>query len=106
MCSPCHEKVRAKGYEIRARYRKAVMDHYGRRCVCCGETQEEFLTIDHVDNDGKEHRKVVDGARLYRWLMKNDYPKNFQILCWNCNVAKGRYGVCPHERLRQLATRA
>lgn len=99
-CDGCFEKSRARGYEIRARYRKAVMDHYGGKCACCGETEDEFLTIDHKDNDGAEHRKSVDGARLYRWLMKQGYPTNFQILCMNCNWAKGRYGCCPHQRLK------
>lgn len=105
-CDACFEKTRAKGREIRARYRKAVLDHYGNKCACCGETHNEFLTLDHINSDGKEHRKVVDGATLYRWLMLNGYPENFQILCWNCNVAKGRYGRCPHcvDRLTAALT--
>lgn len=104
VCDECAAKNRAKGLEIRARYRKAVMSHYGNMCACCGETHDEFLTIDHMDNDGSKHREEVDGARLYRWLMKNNYPKNFQILCYNCNIAKGRYGKCPHclDRIEAL----
>jgi hypothetical protein len=99
-CETCRAKNREKGFVIRNRYRRAVMDHYGNRCACCGETENEFLTIDHKDNDGAAHRKEVDGATLYRWLMKQGYPANFQILCMNCNWAKGRYGECPHNRLR------
>jgi hypothetical protein len=100
VCDHCREKNRAKGAEIRARYRKAVLDHYGRRCACCGETENEFLTLDHKDNDGAEHRKVVDGGKFYRWLIKSGFPENFQVLCMNCNWAKGRYGECPHNRAR------
>lgn len=105
-CDRCFEKARVKGRQIRTRYRKAVMGHYGGKCACCGESHDEFLTIDHKDNDGAEHRKVVDGAALYRWLMKNGYPENFQILCYNCNIAKGRYGTCPHcyDRVEALLT--
>ncbi len=99
-CDLCFEKTRTTGKAIRSRYRKDVMGHYGGECACCGESEDEFLSIDHKDNDGAKHRRVVNGSRLYRWLMKNDYPGNFQILCMNCNWAKGRYGMCPHERLR------
>ena len=27
---------------------------------------------------------------------KNNYPEGFQVLCSNCNFAKGKYGSCPH----------
>jgi len=30
------------------------------------------------------------------WLRKYNYPKGFQVLCHNCNMAK-RFGVCPHK---------
>ena len=30
--------------------------------------------------------------------IKNNFPKGFQILCHNCNIAKGHYGKCPHEK--------
>jgi hypothetical protein len=98
VCGVCREKNRIKGKDIRAKYRRAVLDHYGARCGCCGETAEQLLTLDHMDNDGKAHRLIVDGARLCRWIMKNGYPKNFQVLCMNCNWAKWRYGECPHQR--------
>src|SRR5881396_3810055 len=32
---------------------------YGGKCACCGETTFEFLTIDHVRNDGKQHRRAL-----------------------------------------------
>ena len=34
---------------------------------------------------------------LNYWLEKNNFPSGFQILCWNCNFAKGSLGKCPHE---------
>ena len=75
------------------------MKEYGGKCVCCGEQNIYFLTIDHTYNDGNEHRKEVPAAVLYRWLEKNGYPKDrFQILCWNCNMGKRlNNGVCPHK---------
>src|ERR1700759_3250988 len=32
---------------------------YGGKCVCCNESISEFLTIDHINNDGTEHRKSL-----------------------------------------------
>lgn len=83
------------------RLRKEVLRQYGGQCICCGESTEEFLSIDHVRNDGEKHRRELAGAgrSIYAWLRKNGYPKDgrFQLLCHNCNMAKGLYGGCPHQ---------
>jgi hypothetical protein len=42
----------------------------------------------------------LHGKDLYYWLEDNDFPSGFQILCWNCNFAKGSLGKCPHEKTR------
>ena len=75
-----------------------VIDAYGGKCVCCGEDAYEFMTIDHKHNDGYVDRKWGRGTNLYKFLRRLGYPKDrFQLLCWNCNCAKGKYGYCPHE---------
>lgn len=79
---------------------QAIMAYGGYVCACCGETEPLFLTIDHVSNNGKEHRKTFrnSGDGLYKWLRKNAYPPGFQVLCMNCNHGKHRNkGVCPHQ---------
>lgn len=88
-----------------ARLRLQVIDYYTqgtRKCMCphCPTVGHEFLTIDHVHNDGNTHRKTIKSALMPRWVIKNNYPPNIQILCWNCNAAKQFYGngVCPHVR--------
>jgi len=94
-----HKEDRATYNKIRnAAIRQEVLDHYGNKCVCCGETTPEFLAIDHINGGGNKHRKEVGGSGpvMYRWLKKNNYPEGFQILCHNCNMAKGFYGACPH----------
>lgn len=74
---------------------------YGGACACCGESTHEFLAFDHIYNDGAKERRekrIPTGTGLYRWLKNNGYPKGrFQLLCHNCNGAKGYYGICPHE---------
>lgn len=69
-------------------------------CACCQETQEAFLTIDHVNGGGTKERKDGKGGGhfLYRRLKKLNYPSGFQVLCMNCNFAKGQLGVCPHTK--------
>lgn len=92
--------------------KREVMDAYGGICVCCGETELAFLTIDHADDNGAEHRREMAaesgfeysqaGARTYRWLRKNGYPEGFRVMCANCN--SGRYwngGICPHQEIAE-----
>lgn len=84
--------------------RQLTFDHYGRICRCCGETMMFCPTIDHMDNDGAEHRKKrgsQSGLCLYDWLVRNDFPDNFQTLCRNCNWGRHRNkGICPHQEKR------
>ena len=88
----------------------AVLNGYGGPiCRCCGETHIEFLSIDHINNDGAAHRRSLPksassgGSGFYAWLKKNNFPPGFQVLCMNCNFAKGKYGYCPHEKERRSA---
>lgn len=82
--------------------RLEMIEAYGAKCVCCGEAAVEFLTMDHVGGWGAEHRAADKsaGSRLPFLLKKQGWPKNgYQLLCWNCNCARGIYGYCPHGRL-------
>jgi hypothetical protein len=36
-------------------------------------------------------------------LAKHGYPDTFQLLCHNCNLARGFYGTCPHQRHRDAS---
>jgi hypothetical protein len=82
--------------------KRAALAVYGEQCACCGEATFEFLTIDHVNNDGHIHRSEIKNWNFYEWLRKAGYQTEFQLqtLCFNCNFAK-RYngGTCPHKRL-------
>jgi len=100
-------KNRKKVNEINRRcgqkLRKKVLFHYGNKCQCCGETQVEFLAIDHINNDGHIQRKNRQGSKnFYRWVVKNNFPKDLQVLCHNCNIAKALYGYCPHKNKKEL----
>lgn len=86
--------------ELRKKQREKIIQYYGAKCKCCGEEKIEFLTIDHINNDGAKHRKEIGGSsKILNWIIKNNFPKDFQILCFNCNLAKSIYGICPHKKL-------
>ena len=101
---------RAKKATLRSRrkLRIEVLGHYSGgtpKCSCCGEENIEFLTIDHINGHGNEDRrqkKTGGGTEFWRWLKKHWYPEGFQVLCFNCNIA--RYwspdGVCPHKKVK------
>src|SRR5579859_3003759 len=80
------DQSRAIVQRYKAKLKKEVMEAYGNKCACCGESEPQFLTIDHINGDGKTHRKTVSsgfgGYHFYLWLRKNHYPEGFQILCW------------------------
>jgi hypothetical protein len=79
--------------------KKRIFDHYGRACVCCGETNVEFLTIDHINGGGVKHRKSLGGGTaFFRWLCDENFPTEFRVLCMNCNFSLGRFGYCPHMK--------
>lgn len=76
--------------------RREVIDFYGGRCACCDQTELNFLALDHRNNDGNVHRRVVRG-NMYQWAKKSNFPNILQVLCHNCNLAKTFYGICPHK---------
>lgn len=68
---------------------------YGGRCVCCGEGKIEFLTIEH--KLGQIGKKKDTSFKAYSLAIEKYQPDIYEILCMNCNHAKGRYGICPHK---------
>lgn len=96
------EQLKVKKVEYLNRIREEGIKEYGGKCVCCGEITTEFLTIDHINGRSEEEVKhggrAVKGKKLFLHLKSKGWPKdNYQLLCWNCNCAKGLYGKCPHE---------
>lgn len=111
-CRDCNREKQNKRYhanpvprreyakQARSALRDEVLNVYGAKCACCGEGQRVFLAIDHMNNDGAEHRRSIGGKggdHFYKWLKANNWPAGFQTLCQNCNW--GKYvngGICPH----------
>lgn len=84
---------------ISRRLKMEVIQKYGGKCSCCKESNINYLTIDHISGNGNRHRKeITKGKKLYRWLKHNNFPSGFQVLCYNCNLGKNRYDICPHNK--------
>jgi len=106
---PCKDPEKRKAYQKAhqkiwsQRVRLEVLTHYSGgtpQCACCEESRLEFLCIDHIDGGGAKHRKAIKtvGVGFYYWLRRNNYPSGYRVLCHNCNMSRGIYGYCPHER--------
>lgn len=98
------DRVRAHSREYFDRVRNLILSHYGRRCACCGSTED--LSLDHMNGDGHERRAALSGNmrhgsgwRTYLFVIREGYPDDYQILCRSCNRSKGRAAHCklPHR---------
>lgn len=99
-CQKCRSRNLSLSQEIHGARKLQVMSRYGRhgRAQCCWEgcTVEDLdmLTLDHVENNGAEHRRSYTktgrggGTQLYRLLEKQGYPPGYQTLCANHNLKK------------------
>lgn len=83
-----------------AALREEFFEAYGGKCTCCGDDIKEFLTLEHIYRDGKEHRKRSHSSlQLYLELKAAGWPKDrYTLYCMNCNWATRFGAVCPHKR--------
>lgn len=97
--------VRADQCKLRRALKLEAIAKFGGKCMCCGEKRYQFLTIDHVDGDGADHREELVGKRGVapsQWLRKLKKAgwktdRRLQVLCHNCHNAEDLFGGCPHQ---------
>ena len=91
-CRKSYSEYCNKLKNIHTENRKKVLVHYGGdppECKKCGYNKIECLTIDHLYNNGSQERKKIgSGSQMYQWLIEKEFPKGYQVLCWNCNWLK------------------
>ena len=68
--------------------RLEVLKHYSPELKCnrCGFSDIRCLDINHINPETKI--KNQNGKILVYYLKKNNYPKEFEVLCRNCNWIK------------------
>lgn len=94
------ERHREQGRQSRARLKLEVLEHYGKTCACCEETEPCFLTVEHPNGGGAQHRKELGGGgyKVHLWLKRKGWPVGFQTLCMNCQFGRAHNkGICPHQ---------
>lgn len=94
-----HKKMaHAATHRYTYKLRTKIIEAYGGKCTCCGESARGFLTIEHIKGGGQQHEDRVGGPiQMYRDIIASGFPNIYTILCWNCNCAT-RFGkICPHK---------
>lgn len=97
MCGSCLEKHGAKSKQTYQKHRSACLEAYDGRCRCCGNGNPKYLQLDHIDDDGAEHRRLIfngRGGSMWTWAYRNGFPDTLQLLCANCHQGKTVYGGC------------
>lgn len=109
------EKYKAAGrryedttiYKAKKKIRKhkwlEVVAHYTKNrmtCESCNEDDMVVLSVNHINGNGTRHRKAIGfgGIKFYRWLIKNNYPEGYNILCMNCQF-KHRYKILQYGKI-------
>jgi hypothetical protein len=86
--------MKKRGRLYRESLRFIAMSMLGGSCTSCGESEIDFLVVDHVNNDGAEHRKELrslgKGTSISVYIeIRDGVPsREYQLLCWNCNYKK------------------
>jgi len=85
----------------RIKIKAEMIAAYGGRCVCCGDSHPEFLTLDHIGGRTAENHPWdlrQNGSSIYGKLKKLGWPKNaYRLMCMNCNWAIRWGDPCPHS---------
>lgn len=91
-----------------ARKLEILYAYGGPVCVGCGETTVCVLQMDHIHGGG--HAQALElgngiasrgRAKMYKWLIDNNFPPGFRVLCSNCNIRAARGIPFPNESSSQ-----
>lgn len=106
ICSKCKSvEVVRSGYcpscfrDYYTKYRVMVINHYSQGEMRCqsptcevqgGAKDIRCLSLDHIKGGGANHRASIKGGNfgVYRWIVSNNFPSGFQVLCMNCQFIK------------------
>ena len=96
--NPSTSKSAMYSRRSRVKIKETVLTHYGHACVCCGITDSDLLCFDHIHNDGAAFRAETIRGPIGPWLIRNDFPDDIQLMCFNCNDGRRiNGGICPHN---------
>jgi hypothetical protein len=87
------DKVRGNRQAYVYMVKMEVLSHYSggsMSCKHCGINDVEVLCLDHINDDGKIHRKHGSqrGKNMYIYARHKGFIDGLQVLCYNCNMKK------------------
>lgn len=85
-CNSCKKSKPESEFSPNGRGR---LDSY---CKTCRNEQQK------ARQEKRREIGIASGTAFYEWLRRKNYPGGFQVLCHNCNAAKGHLGYCPHKK--------
>lgn len=105
LCMNCNylKHFTLKGME-NSSSKEDVLSHYSNgypACQLCPETLLSVLTIDHISGGGNAHRRkigVTSGFPFYIWLLDQNLPQGYRVLCFNCNMREARKATPDNPR--------
>ena len=86
-----YDEVKKRRDIRRLKQKIIALSHYSigcPACEICSNTDISHLCLDHIYGDGTKHRKTVKttrGSSVYRWVIREKFPRIFRVLCHNCN---------------------
>lgn len=93
-CAKCLQRQIDRARLRRKETKLFVVGWFGGKCGDCAETDIRTLSLDHVDNDGAAHRRLLNGTiRVWKHVEKEikalgKPSHNLQLLCLNCHAKK------------------
>lgn len=83
----------------RLKRKMLIVRHYSNGTFACANPYNQHkepyrdiraLTIDHLAGNGAEQKRELGkfGNPFYGWIIRNNFPPGFQVLCANCQFIK------------------
>lgn len=90
-----YERNREYSLHLQQKRRMKCLSHYSNgkiKCAICGIEDIDVLVIDHIEGGGSRHARERGTYRshLYQFLIKNNFPDGYRVLCHNCNWKEAR----------------
>lgn len=89
ICKNCFKII---NYDKWEKLKRIVIGYYSNdtfKCSGCGCDIYDVLTIDHINNNAYWRKtNEISGRDFYIKIIKNRFPDDYQVLCWNCQHLK------------------
>lgn len=84
-CKECSNLEEERNKQINRIITLQIYTNGKMECCLCGEDDIDVLSFDHIYNNGNIHRKEIKNCHIARWLIRNNFPEGYRVLCRNCN---------------------